>query len=92
MAGPQKLIGQFFYSLDCVIFYCMDVLQIALVLLVILLGFFLSVTGVQVFFILRDLKKALDNFTGVSIPVKKVNQVSSPKISIPAKRLFKRKS
>jgi hypothetical protein len=38
----------------------MDIIQVALVLLILLLGIFLSILGVQVFFILKDLKKALD--------------------------------
>lgn len=37
----------------------MDLLQIALVFLIILLSLFLAITGLQVFFILRDLHKAL---------------------------------
>jgi len=39
----------------------MDFLQIALIFLIILLGVFLSITGIQVFLILKDLKKTLDN-------------------------------
>lgn len=42
----------------------MDILQIALIVLIILLSVFLSVLGIQVFFILRDLKislRKLDN-------------------------------
>jgi hypothetical protein len=38
----------------------MDIIQIALVLLILLLAIFLSILGIQVFFILRDLKKAVD--------------------------------
>lgn len=38
----------------------MDLLQIALVFLIMLLAVFLSILGIQVFFILRDLKKSLD--------------------------------
>lgn len=38
----------------------MDLLQIALVLLILLLTAFLSVLGIQVFFILKDLKKSLE--------------------------------
>lgn len=37
----------------------MDILQIALILLIVVLGVFLSVLGIQVFFILKDLKKSL---------------------------------
>lgn len=43
----------------------MDFLQIALIFLILLLSIFLGITGIQVFFILRDLKKALDNFNKI---------------------------
>lgn len=43
----------------------MDFLQIALIFLILLLSIFLAITGIQVFFILRDLKKALDNFNRI---------------------------
>lgn len=43
----------------------MDFLQIALIFLIALLSIFLSITGIQVFFILRDLKKALDRFNNM---------------------------
>jgi hypothetical protein len=43
----------------------MDILQIALVLLILLLIVFLSVLGLQVFFILRDLKKAAEKIDRV---------------------------
>lgn len=43
----------------------MDYLQIALIFLILLLSIFLSLIGVQVFFILRDLKKALDKFNQI---------------------------
>lgn len=43
----------------------MDLLQIALIFLILLLSIFLAITGIQVFFILRDLKKALDRFNAV---------------------------
>ena len=67
----------------------MDLLQIALIFLIVLLGVFLSVTGVQVFFILRDLRKTLDNLNDV-IKVPEVKE----RIETQAKktqRLFKRK-
>ncbi len=38
----------------------MDILQFALVFLVLLLGTMLTILGVQVFFILRDLRRSLD--------------------------------
>lgn len=43
----------------------MDLLQVALIFLVILLSIFLAITGFQVFLILRDLKKALDKLNAV---------------------------
>jgi hypothetical protein len=43
----------------------MDFLQIALIFLIALLSIFLTITGVQVFFILRDLKKSLDKFNNM---------------------------
>lgn len=43
----------------------MDLLQVALIFLILLLSIFLAITGFQVFFILRDLKKALDRFNKI---------------------------
>ena len=43
----------------------MDLLQAALIFLILLLSIFLGITGIQVFFILRDLKKALDRFNAI---------------------------
>lgn len=43
----------------------MDFLQIALIFLILMLSIFLAITGFQVFFILRDLKKALDRFNKI---------------------------
>ena len=43
----------------------MDFLQVALIFLILLLSIFLAITGFQVFFILRDLKKALDKLNNV---------------------------
>lgn len=43
----------------------MDFLQVALIFLILLLSVFLAITGIQVFFILRNLKKALDKFNAV---------------------------
>ncbi len=43
----------------------MDLLQVALIFLILLLSIFLAITGIQVFFILRDLKKALDKLNKV---------------------------
>lgn len=43
----------------------MDFLQAALIFLILLLSIFLAIVGFQVFFILRDLKKALDRFNNI---------------------------
>ncbi|MBI2599574.1 hypothetical protein HYW43_01485 [Candidatus Daviesbacteria bacterium] len=43
----------------------MDLLQAALIFLILLLSIFLTITGFQVFLILRDLKKGLDRFNNV---------------------------
>ena len=43
----------------------MDLLQVALIFLILLLSIFLAITGFQVFLILRDLKKALDKLNNV---------------------------
>ena len=43
----------------------MDFLQIALIFLILLLSIFLTISGIQVFFILRDLKKALDRLNNI---------------------------
>ncbi|MBI2019324.1 hypothetical protein HYS95_01475 [Candidatus Daviesbacteria bacterium] len=43
----------------------MDFLQVALIFLIVLLSIFLAITGIQVFLILRDLKKALDKFNQI---------------------------
>lgn len=52
----------------------MDFLQIALIFLILLLSIFLAVTGIQVFFILRDLKKALDKFNNVLQSAENISQ------------------
>ena len=72
----------------------MDFLQVALILLIILLAIFLSITGLQVFFILRELKKALDNLNKIlqTNEGKEKIQASTqraPKMSAPSRRLFK---
>ncbi len=43
----------------------MDLLQIALIFLILLLSIFLAITGFQVFFILKNLKTALDKLNKV---------------------------
>lgn len=71
----------------------MDFLQISLIFLIILLGIFLSITGLQVFFILRDLKKTLDNVNKIlTIDRNKGKITSLTKNStnfFPRRRLFK---
>lgn len=62
----------------------MDFLQIALIFLITLLSVFLSVLGIQVFFILRDLKKALDRLNISLQPTPLKLKSSKPKV-----RLFK---
>ena len=72
----------------------MDFLQVALIFLILLLSIFLTITGFQVFLILRDLKKALDKLnnvlkTGENIAediVRPMAQVSKPK----PKRFYKK--
>ncbi|MBI4037293.1 hypothetical protein HY385_02620 [Candidatus Daviesbacteria bacterium] len=58
----------------------MDILQISLVLLILFLTGLLSVLGLQVFFILKDLKKSLDKIDllidDVEKPVKAAAQVT----------------
>lgn len=73
----------------------MDLLQIALVFLIILLSIFLSITGIQVFLILRDLRKSLDkinqNHQVVKEVVKKVHrQPTASQTITPSRRLFKK--
>lgn len=43
----------------------MGLLEIALTFLILVLTIFLAITGIQVFFILRDLKRALDKFNDI---------------------------
>lgn len=43
----------------------MDILQIALVFLILLLSILLTILGLQVFFILKDLRKSLDKLDAV---------------------------
>ena len=71
----------------------MDFLQVALIFLILLLSIFLTITGFQVFLILRDLKKALDKLnnvlkTGENIAedIVRPMQVSKPK----PKRFYKK--
>lgn len=52
----------------------MDFLQIALILLIILLGVFLSVLGIQVFFILKDLRRSLDKLDDVLEDAKHITE------------------
>lgn len=84
----------------------MDFLQLALVLLILLLGIMLSVLGLQVFLILKDLRKSLDKIDfllDIEKPVKaaaELTQVVEGGVKVvkhlgnrstkSAKRLFKR--
>lgn len=43
----------------------MDLLQVAIIFLILLLSIFLAITGFYVFLILKDLKKALDKFNKI---------------------------
>lgn len=69
----------------------MDFLQIGLIFLIGLLTVFLTVSGVQVFFILRDLRKALDKFNqylgggevAQAKPMKIAATIEKPKTSKP---------
>lgn len=47
----------------------MDLLQIALVFLILVLTVMLSVLGMQVFFILKDLSKSLDKFEKLEVMI-----------------------
>ena len=69
----------------------MDILQVVLIGLTILLGVFLSITGLQVFFILRDLKKALDRMNKIlqTDEVKEKISAAALKHNHPTRRLFK---
>lgn len=63
----------------------MDILQLALVGLIILLGIFLAITGFQVFLILKDLKRALDKLNKVINSGQKiVEDVEKPMAAVAA--------
>ncbi|MBI4036439.1 hypothetical protein HY386_01000 [Candidatus Daviesbacteria bacterium] len=62
----------------------MDLLQLALVFLIILLSIFLTITGIQVFFILHDLKKALDRFNHILQTGDEVAQAVEKPVSLAA--------
>lgn len=74
----------------------MDFLQIALILLIVILGIFLSITGLQVFYILRDLKRALNKLNKVlyneeeKVASLRVKSGQVKKTPTPPKRFFKR--
>ena len=74
----------------------MGLLEIALTFLILLLSVFLAITGIQVFFILRDLKKALDKLNGVDVekPVEtvgaKVAKVLGKIVKPKPKRFYKK--
>ncbi len=75
----------------------MDLLQIGLIFLIVILAIFLSITGFQVFLILRDMKKTLDRVNGVLFnersseklkSMKKSSRPTSP--ATPPRRFFKK--
>jgi len=70
----------------------MDFLQIALILLIVILGIFLSLTGLQVFLILKNLKKTLDGINGIlfSGDEKVIEKVKQAAKKPSARRFFKR--
>lgn len=79
-----------------------DFLQMALLFLIILLSIFLTITGFQVFLILRDLKKTLDRFNKViqsgeiiakdiEKPITAVSKIVTSKIQGPKPRRFYKK-
>lgn len=73
----------------------MDFLQIALIFLILLLSIFLAITGIQVFFILRDLKKGLDRFnallqTGNNVVRDLEKPAAAAKGEVKPKRFYKR--
>jgi uncharacterized protein YoxC len=49
----------------------MDILQIALVLLILVLAILLSVLGIQVFFILKDLRRSMDRMDRMLADIEK---------------------
>ena len=73
----------------------MELLQIALIILILLLGIFLSITGIQVFLILRDLRKSLDKISLQPREIKEVvkmthRQPAVHQTTTPSRRLFKK--
>lgn len=65
----------------------MDFLQIALIFLIGLLTIFLTVTGVQVFFILRDLRRMLLRFSGSEVKAEVIKKDIKQKT--PKRKVFK---
>lgn len=65
----------------------MDLLQIALIFLILLLSIFLGITGLQVFLILRDLKKALNRLNKVLQITDDIAQDVEKPIEVAAKTL-----
>lgn len=70
----------------------MDLLQAALIFLILLLSIFLAITGIQVFFILRDLKKALDKFNAVLKTGENIAEDIERPLSVVSKLISKHKS
>lgn len=71
----------------------MDLLQVALVFLILLLAVFLSVLGIQVFYILKDLKRSLERFEEVigseTAPSKHPATISAEMVDTFKKRALK---
>lgn len=67
----------------------MDLLQLALIFLIVLLASFLSITGFQVFLILRDLKKTLDKLN-LDTGADKVKVKKPKRPTLQPRRLFKK--
>lgn len=66
----------------------MDLLQVGLIFLIALLAVFLTITGFQVFLILRDMKKALERLNQILFydprGVKNYNESITPEESVTA--------
>lgn len=59
----------------------MDILQIALVFLILLLAAMLSILGIQVFFILKDLRRSLDKLDVILEDAKDIADSSEKAVS-----------
>lgn len=73
----------------------MNFLQIALIFLILFLSVFLIFTGIQLFFILRDFKKALDRLNkiiepGQEIDIKASKNINKKEKKPKSKRFYKK--